>query len=126
MEDGWFQYTTPLYSFEYPNRLIQYKESILPWVPSYRDRNNQLWVVINSGTMGYEPLDKLILKRRPRVSSWNIVQAVLGELAIEHPESFTHAYEFRYCKVCNTRKLIKEAIYECAVCGTALPKKWNF
>ena len=44
MEDGWFQYTTSLYSFEYPNRLIQYKESILPWVPSYRDRNNQLWV----------------------------------------------------------------------------------
>ncbi len=62
----------------------------------------------------------------PKPASWEIVEFVLDQLEIEHPEYFTIAYEFRYCEHCKTTNLIKEAIYECAVCGADLPAEWNF
>jgi len=62
----------------------------------------------------------------PKPASWEIVEFVLNTLVIEHPEYFTAAFEFRYCEHCETTNLIKEEIYECAVCGADLAVEWNF
>ena len=62
----------------------------------------------------------------PQPSSWQVVEAVLDQLGIAHPGRFTRAFEFRYCYRCDTRNLIKENIFECAVCGADLPLTWNF
>ena len=49
----------------------------------------------------------------------------MTKLNIKHPSYFTRAFEFRYCVHCQTKNLIKEAIYECAVCGLELAAEWN-
>ncbi len=62
----------------------------------------------------------------PKPTSWEIVEIVLNKLQIEHPKYFTRAFEFRYCEHCQTRNLIKEGVYECAVCNADLDIEWNF
>lgn len=61
----------------------------------------------------------------PKPSSWEIVEKVLDKIGIAHPKKFTRAYEFRYCEHCQTKNLIKEEIYECAVCQSDLDIEWN-
>jgi len=43
-----------------------------------------------------------------------------------YPKYFTRAFEFRFCENCHTKNLIKEDIYECAVCDSDLDLNWNF
>ena len=62
----------------------------------------------------------------PKPISWEIVEIVLNNIKIDHPKYFTRAYEFRYCENCQTKNLIKEKIYECAVCSFDLDAEWNF
>ena len=62
----------------------------------------------------------------PKPESWSIVEKVLEKIGIESPEYFTNAYEFRYCEQCKNINLIKDAVYECAVCGSELDGEWNF
>ncbi|MGB1243104.1 MAG: hypothetical protein ACPG49_11320 [Chitinophagales bacterium] len=61
----------------------------------------------------------------PKPTSWGIVEKVLDKIGVEHPKKFTKAYEFRYCENCQTKNLIKEKIYECAVCEADLDVEWN-
>ena len=61
----------------------------------------------------------------PKPNSWGIVEIAIARIGIEHPEYFTKAYDFRYCENCETKNLIKEEIYECAVCGSELELEWN-
>ncbi len=61
----------------------------------------------------------------PKPSSWTVVDLVLNKLKIAHPKYFTSAFEFRYCEHCQTKNLIKEEIYECAVCDADLDLEWN-
>lgn len=62
----------------------------------------------------------------PKPDSWEIVEIVLSKIGLEFPKYFTRAFEFRYCENCETKNLIKEGIYECAVCGFELDLEWNF
>ena len=62
----------------------------------------------------------------PRPASWEIVAIVLDQTDLEYPQSFTKAFEFRYCENCHATNLIKEEIYECVLCGTDLDAEWNF
>lgn len=62
----------------------------------------------------------------PKPDSWTIVALTLQQLNIAHPDYFTSAFEFRRCTHCQTKNLIKEAIYECAVCKADLDLNWNF
>lgn len=62
----------------------------------------------------------------PEPSSWKMVEQVLAKTDLDYPEYFTNAFEFRYCMSCENINLVKEAVYECAVCGIELDSSWNF
>jgi len=62
----------------------------------------------------------------PKPTSWEIVEIVLNKLNVAYPKYFTSAFEFRRCLNCQTKNLIKEEIYECAVCNADLDIEWNF
>jgi hypothetical protein len=62
----------------------------------------------------------------PEPESWPVVAATLRALAIEYPPTFTTTFIFRRCTTCSTINIVKEQIFECAVCETALSREWNF
>lgn len=62
----------------------------------------------------------------PEPSSWIQVRDALCRLGVECPDGFETAFEFRLCESCGQRNLIKESVFECAVCCTPLPADWNF
>ena len=62
----------------------------------------------------------------PEPSSWSTVQRVLERVGIPHPSRFTHAFEFRRCDKCQTTNLIKDSVFECAVCGAEISRVWNY
>lgn len=62
----------------------------------------------------------------PEPSTWPIIDHALTQAALPHPDSFTSAYDFRRCDACGTTTIIKDNLFECAVCGSTLSKRWNF
>jgi hypothetical protein len=62
----------------------------------------------------------------PESESWAAVAAALGEAAITRPPVFTTTFEFRRCDGCGSTNLIKDAGFECSVCGTQLNSVWNY
>jgi hypothetical protein len=61
----------------------------------------------------------------PEPECWQALQAVLDRLGLTHSGSFTTSYLFRRCEHCGQRNVIKDRVFECGVCGAALPKFWN-
>jgi hypothetical protein len=61
----------------------------------------------------------------PEPGCWSVVTQVLSSLGIPHPEHFTPAFEFRRCGQCGTINLIKDDVFECAVCNSTLSPDWN-
>lgn len=62
----------------------------------------------------------------PEPSSWGSVQEALEGLGVEHPEAFTHAFDFRRCPSCGQTNLIKDGIFVCDGCDEQLPRAWNY
>jgi hypothetical protein len=62
----------------------------------------------------------------PNPESWKSVKKALEHIGIEHPDYFTGVFEFRYCVNCKNLNLIKDQVFECAICGHELPSEWNF
>lgn len=62
----------------------------------------------------------------PQPESWQVVNEVLAKTDMQYPEYFGKAFHFRRCTKCKQINIIKDNIYECAVCGTQLDTKWNF
>lgn len=64
----------------------------------------------------------------PEPESWPAVAAALARAGLQPPpgaEGFTLACTFRRCGKCETVNIVKEQVFECAVCGAALPKEYN-
>jgi hypothetical protein len=61
----------------------------------------------------------------PEPETWAVVAATLDAIGIEHPASFTTSFIFRRCTACGTINIVKEGIFECGVCETALSREWN-
>jgi len=61
----------------------------------------------------------------PEPSSWSVVARALQKANLEGPDYFTDAYEFRYCYQCQHINLIKEQVFECAICESMLDINWN-
>jgi hypothetical protein len=61
----------------------------------------------------------------PPVDTWDILADVLKRLGIGCPEGFEPACEFRRCVACRGIQIVKDSVYECTVCGAALPVDWN-
>src|SRR4051812_42050641 len=62
----------------------------------------------------------------PEPESWSAVAAALDRLGVEHPGEFTARVVFRRCPSCGERNLVKDGVFECQVCGSELPREWNF
>jgi len=61
----------------------------------------------------------------PEPESWPAVAGALTSIGIEHPDSFSQEFLFRRCGHCGCINLIKNAAFECAVCGSELETTWN-
>jgi hypothetical protein len=61
----------------------------------------------------------------PEPESWTAVARTLAAISIAHPPDFTHLFLFRRCGKCGTINIIKEDVFECAVCEATLSRAWN-
>src|SRR5208282_1704562 len=61
----------------------------------------------------------------PEPDSWLAVAAALARAGIAGPEGFGQEFVFRRCPRCGSINVIKEGVFECEVCGAALPREWN-
>jgi hypothetical protein len=61
----------------------------------------------------------------PEPESWAAVAATLDAIGLDHPPAFTSVFIFRRCQQCGTTNIVKEAVFECAVCETPLSRTWN-
>lgn len=61
----------------------------------------------------------------PEPASWPEVAAALEAIPLPHPGAFTQECLFRRCPSCHQLNLIKEEVFECALCGSELPQAWN-
>lgn len=62
----------------------------------------------------------------PEPACWRVVAQVLDRIGLLHPPHFTHSFEFRRCEKCQSTNLVKDSVFECAVCGAALSRDWNY
>jgi hypothetical protein len=61
----------------------------------------------------------------PDLTSWVAVRHALDRAGVAHPGGFTAPIVFRRCPECHERNLVKDDDFVCALCGAALPARWN-
>jgi hypothetical protein len=62
----------------------------------------------------------------PEPECWMVVEAVLNRIGIRHQGCFTTVFQFRRCSQCGTTTIVKDEIFQCAVCDTPLSRDWNY
>jgi hypothetical protein len=91
--------------------------------------------VLAAGEIVFERRDQEVWAREitnqstgycPEPDSWTVVTRVLKSLGLPHPSSFTVAFEFRRCDHCGSINIIKDQVFECAVCNSPLSQVWNY
>ncbi|QDU41383.1 hypothetical protein Mal4_57500 [Maioricimonas rarisocia] len=60
----------------------------------------------------------------PEPESWPSVAEALDRAGIGHSGGFDMACQFRRC-ACGQINLVKDGLFECAVCGAELAAEWN-
>lgn len=61
----------------------------------------------------------------PEPESWPAVAEALSNAGLSAPAGFNFMCVFRLCSACGNRNLIKDDVFECGVCGQALPAWYN-
>ncbi len=61
----------------------------------------------------------------PEPESWHAIANALAQAAIAEPGGYTTTFVFRRCEHCGQINLIKDEIFQCAVCDHGLPSTWN-
>lgn len=61
----------------------------------------------------------------PEPDCWPAVQAALEAVGLPHPGELTTRLVFRRCPACAQKNVVKDGVFECGVCGGALPERWN-
>jgi hypothetical protein len=61
----------------------------------------------------------------PEPDSWPAVKADLERAGLTAPDAFAREFVFRRCARCDTINIIKDEVFECAVCWCSLPLGWN-
>ena len=62
----------------------------------------------------------------PEPESWPAVAGALERAALPHPPALTTEFIFRRCGVCGTTNVVKDGWFECGVCQSVLPARWNY
>lgn len=62
----------------------------------------------------------------PEPESWPSVAKTLDAIGVTRPIDFTTKVLFRRCVSCGERNVVKDNWFVCDLCGTQLPKDWNF
>jgi hypothetical protein len=62
----------------------------------------------------------------PEPECWSVVSTILDRIGLAHPPAFTMAFVFRRCDQCGTINIVKDGVFECAVCQSVLSLEWNF
>ena len=62
----------------------------------------------------------------PEPESWPAVAEALDAADIDHPGAFSVEMIFRRCPECDSTNIVKDGWFQCAVCGSDLPKEWNY
>jgi hypothetical protein len=62
----------------------------------------------------------------PEPSCFAAASDAVLEAGFDAPPGFSHEFTFRRCPTCSGISIVKEADFECAACGSALPLGWNF
>lgn len=62
----------------------------------------------------------------PDPDCWPAVAAALDRIGVPHPGGFTDRVVFRRCPGCGERNVVRDGDLTCALCGGALPARWNF
>jgi hypothetical protein len=79
------------------------------------DTNTGKLLVVSNQSTGY----------CPEPESWPAVEAALNAIGVDHSGRFDPAIIFRLCS-CGQRNIVKDDNYVCPVCGSGLPRYWNF
>ena len=61
----------------------------------------------------------------PEPCSWPSVSNALRRAGLTSPTGFEPAIEFRLCTSCSSINLVKNGIFECAICNSSLQDHWN-
>lgn len=61
----------------------------------------------------------------PEPGSWPVVSNALHNAGLKSPFGFEPAFEFRRCDSCNSINLVKDNVFECAICNSRLAQEWN-
>ena len=61
----------------------------------------------------------------PEPASWTAMAEALARAGIRGPDCYTTEFVFRRCEHCGQINLVKEEIFQCAVCDRPLPSAWN-
>jgi hypothetical protein len=61
----------------------------------------------------------------PEPESWPAVEAALRQAGLSPPDGLSPACVFRRCPKCGSISVVKDAVFECEVCGAPLPAGWN-
>ncbi|KAB8140054.1 hypothetical protein F8S13_25610 [Chloroflexia bacterium SDU3-3] len=56
----------------------------------------------------------------PALECWPVVAAALDGIGVARPPGFTASFIFRRCGACGAVNIVKDGIFECAVCEAAL------
>jgi hypothetical protein len=62
----------------------------------------------------------------PAEDCWSAVESALNAAGLRHPGEFTFVAVFRRCTRCESRNLVKDDWFVCAICSADLPRNWNF
>jgi hypothetical protein len=61
----------------------------------------------------------------PEPESWPAVAESLSRAGLAAPQNFSLACVFRRCVACSNLNVVKDALFECGVCGAELPTNYN-
>lgn len=61
----------------------------------------------------------------PDLDSWPAVAEALGRVGLAAPAGFDPACVLRRCPGCDGINVVKDGVFECAICGAALPATYN-
>jgi hypothetical protein len=85
----------------------------------------EITFVLEKGTAGVAAVSNQSTGFCPEPESWPAVAAALRQAGLSAPNGFSPACVFRRCLKCGSISVVKDAVFECAVCGSPLPEGWN-